>query len=41
MNKLRRMEIFRDVAEAGRFSLAAEKLGLSKSAVSVPFRRFT
>lgn len=34
MNKLRRMEIFRAVAEAGRFSLAADKLGLSKSAVS-------
>lgn len=34
MNKLRRMEIFRSVAEAKRFSQAAENLSLSKSAVS-------
>lgn len=34
MNKLRRMEIFKAVAEAGKFTRAAENLGLSKSAVS-------
>lgn len=34
MNKLRRMEIFRAVVEAGKFTQAAQNLGLSKSAVS-------
>jgi len=34
MDKLRRMEIFKAVAEAGQFSRAAENLHLSKSAVS-------
>jgi len=34
MNRLRRMEIFRAVVEAGKFSAAADNLGLSKSAVS-------
>lgn len=34
MNRLRRMEIFRAVVEAGKFSAGAENLGLSNSAVS-------
>lgn len=34
MNRLRRMEIFRAVVDAQKFSQAAENLGLSKSAVS-------
>ncbi len=34
MNRLRRMEIFRAVVDAEKFSQAAENLGLSKSAVS-------